>query len=845
MSEGQRLERFFVDLDFRTNRASLVGVERTIGGVLGRIDARAAAVGAAFVAVGAGITAALASSVQKSIEWETSFTGVRKTVDASEATFAKLERQLLKLSTTDVPIDPNELAGVAEAAGQLGIHTPYIVDFTETMAQLGVTTNLSSGEAATSLARFANVTGMSQDLFDRLGSTIVHLGNNFATTEAEIVAMASRMAGTGTTIGLVQSEILGFATALSSVGIQAELGGTAFSRIAGEMQKAVEAGGPALQGFADIAGMSADAFARLFRDAPADALIAFIGGVRQMREEGQAVIEPLEELGFSGVRVRETILKSATAFDLMRDAVAGAGEAWEENTALGKEAELRFGTTASQIEFLSNAFERLGIVLARETGADSAFASMIASITSAVNSLTDALEGTPPQIINPEVAPLPDEGLTGVGRRRRRRGQQAQDVDFGDWLDAVLGVIPQPRTAGLTPIQARRRRRYFQTYGQQPSGYGALFTGDTSPGLTIPDDPFPDDPIPAVLQASRLLALQSRETAPAIRDVAAEFSGLDEHLSRLPVGKVAEDVEDLALNFDIIHANILGFDVAADESGYAIQLAGTRTQRWSQGLANLSGVLINIAGSTGEFTRTVLSLIEGYGTGGPLGMLAVGLQTLWNGLVGSRQASEETARALREAAWAERERIAAIRGGLAQSTADILFQHRQRTDPEGVAAEQAGIFGLFGDLIEGMPIEQVLKWLGSYDLLRSDQDVGISDLGYSADELPALIQFFDRLRELFPDLAGAFGDISFLELADNFLQFISPPEGASAFDASPPPAAAGNGLQITVTVGEVKVEVAEGDPEVIAASVGEELNAALTYYIPNNVAEDFDTEVDR
>lgn len=48
--------------------------------------------------------------------------------------------------------------------------------------------------------------------------------NNLATTEKDIVNMGQRLAGAGKQIGLTEAEIMGFAGALSSVGIEAEAG---------------------------------------------------------------------------------------------------------------------------------------------------------------------------------------------------------------------------------------------------------------------------------------------------------------------------------------------------------------------------------------------------------------------------------------------------------------------------------------------------------------------------------------------------------------------------------------------------------------------------------------------
>src|SRR5690606_27254805 len=193
----------------------------------------------------AGITLPLATAggaaLKTAIDFESAFAGVRKTVDASEETLASLREEIRQMAK-EMPASAVEIAGVAEAAGQLGIQTENIIGFTRTMIDLGVATNMTAEEAATALARLANITQMPQEQFDRLGATIVELGNNLATTEAEIVEMGLRIAGAGAQIGLAESEILAFAGALSSVGIEAEAGGTAISRVMITIANAVREG---------------------------------------------------------------------------------------------------------------------------------------------------------------------------------------------------------------------------------------------------------------------------------------------------------------------------------------------------------------------------------------------------------------------------------------------------------------------------------------------------------------------------------------------------------------------------------------------------------------------------
>lgn len=158
------------------------------------------------------------------IDWESAFAGVKKTNDEVVDSTGKvvysyddLEKGLRDLAK-ELPSSHQEIAAVAETAGQLGVQTENVKSFTKTMIDMGESTSMSAETAATEMARFANITGMSQDKFSNLGSAMVDLGNNFATTEGEVSSMALRLAGAGKQIGMSEGDILGFAAALSSVG---------------------------------------------------------------------------------------------------------------------------------------------------------------------------------------------------------------------------------------------------------------------------------------------------------------------------------------------------------------------------------------------------------------------------------------------------------------------------------------------------------------------------------------------------------------------------------------------------------------------------------------------------
>ena len=299
---------------------------------------------------------------QASMDFESAITGVAKTTDLTDSELATMSDSIKALST-EIPATTEEIAAVAEAAGQLGIQKDALLDFTEIMTMLGTATNMTADEAATALARFANITGMATDNYGRLGSVIVDLGNNFATTESEIVAMGTRLASAGKLAGLTEPEIMALAAAMSSVGIEAEAGGTAMTQTLNAIEKAVAKGGDDLAEFARIAGMSSEEFSSAWKNDAMSALTSFIGGLGKLDEQGESTVLVLEDLGLTGIRQSNMLKALGLAADQMTGAVNTANTAWQQNTALTNEANKRYATVQSRLTMMQNAYNNLKVAI--------------------------------------------------------------------------------------------------------------------------------------------------------------------------------------------------------------------------------------------------------------------------------------------------------------------------------------------------------------------------------------------------------------------------------------------------------------------------------------------------
>jgi TP901 family phage tail tape measure protein len=338
-----------------------------------------AAITAPIIAIGA-------LSIKAAIDFESAFAEVRKTTTATESEFRHLEQAAKDMAETKV-VNASEVSHIMALGSQLGIAKEQLESFTSTIADIDVATNLGAEEAATQIAQFANITQMAQGDVGRFGSTLVDLGNNMATTEADIMSMAMRIGGAGSQIGLTNDQILAVSASLASVGISAEAGGTAISTIMSQIDKDVAHGSETLDVWAQTAGMSAEEFAAAWQSSPITALQALLRGMNDASASGGNLNLVLDSLGVTSLRQTDVMKRMTNAADLLGSSVDIASSAWRSNTALAAEASARYMTTESQLAMLQNKMQNVAATLGGPLLAG------VNSLIDGAQPLLDALKG--------------------------------------------------------------------------------------------------------------------------------------------------------------------------------------------------------------------------------------------------------------------------------------------------------------------------------------------------------------------------------------------------------------------------------------------------------------------
>lgn len=316
------------------------GVEKSAVQATKKLDLMGGAARKARLALGsifAGIT--IGGGIRALANFEQGLIGVEKTTGLSGDALEAFGDRIQGLSAR-VKVGTTELLSIAQAAGQLGVTgADNLERFTDTVARLGLASDLQGEVAATTLARLLNITGESVETVGRLGSVIVSLGNQFAATEAQIARHATEVAAATAAFNISSAEAAALGTVLASMGIRAQLGGAVIGRTFRTISEAVAKGGKELLLLERIMERSGKQIEESFGRDPLGTFVTFVEGLRRLAGEGNEVSLVLESIGLSGDELNKVLPVLAKRLDVLGEAIADSNRESSEQQALFVESE--------------------------------------------------------------------------------------------------------------------------------------------------------------------------------------------------------------------------------------------------------------------------------------------------------------------------------------------------------------------------------------------------------------------------------------------------------------------------------------------------------------------------
>ena len=287
----------------------------------------------------------LVGTIKDAADFETAITGVAKTVDGD---ISGITDELKKMST-QIPLSFVELAGIAELGGAMGIAKQDLVAFTEQVAILAATTDVSAEDAATALGQLGNVIGLTADEYDNFAASLVDLGNQGESTESAILEITKRAGSSAKLFHIAKDETLAWASAVANLGINQEAAGTALGSL---FQKSLPLFLKANKTMQKVTGKTAKELKRAFEKDASGALQSLIADLGKLSEGDR--LAAIQKLYGKNSTLSKILIAMSDDQDNLTDSLEVGTKAWEEATAAQAEAEIKFKTSESLFKKLDN-----------------------------------------------------------------------------------------------------------------------------------------------------------------------------------------------------------------------------------------------------------------------------------------------------------------------------------------------------------------------------------------------------------------------------------------------------------------------------------------------------------
>lgn len=355
--------------DLKTFLRSLKKAEKGLGSVgkaSKKADKSVAEMGRSFFTAKKGIAlmgvslvavnAIINKSLKNFAELENRMIAIGRIGQIGDDGLANLESSFRSLAV-QTGITSVEIANFAEQGARFGIRgVDELKDFTTSMALLGSITGNVSVTMVKELSRIKELTDDSGVSFGNLSNAIVNLGNNFATSEGKIVRTSARIATDLSQFGVSTEFILGLGTAMDSMGISAERGGSAMQRMSAALRDAERVGGESMFAIADASGIARLELDAMIRANPSVAMI-------EIAKTGANAEKVMKALGLNAIRTTAVYGQLAAKSGQLKKAMDIASRSVESTTTLLRHQEVQANSLLNVQKRLNQSSKEVGTLI--------------------------------------------------------------------------------------------------------------------------------------------------------------------------------------------------------------------------------------------------------------------------------------------------------------------------------------------------------------------------------------------------------------------------------------------------------------------------------------------------
>ena len=294
-------------------------------------------------------------------QYDEAVTDASKTTNLTKGEVEQLSQSLKKLDTRT---SQNELLGLAEIAGKLGIQgKDNIEGFVRAADKINVALSKDLGDNAedalkeigklVDIFKLESEYGIETSML-KVGSAINSLGMSSTASEGYIVEFSKRLAGIAPNANISIQNVLGLAATLDSLGQMSETSTTALSQTIVKMFSNTSA-------FAKVAKMEVGEFKELLAKDTNEALIRVLEGMSgsDMAEASAA----LESLNLRGTRAEQILGTLAKNTDKLREQQMLSNQAFAEGNSVMEEFDRKNTSATAKMEKAKKAITEKAVAL--------------------------------------------------------------------------------------------------------------------------------------------------------------------------------------------------------------------------------------------------------------------------------------------------------------------------------------------------------------------------------------------------------------------------------------------------------------------------------------------------